>query len=282
MHGAPTEHKKEKPLNELLTSKMVDIYVGPESTHWPLHERLLTYHSPFFANIFYKAQEGSRNGANKSYGLPDEDDFPFELLVGWLYSRAIRAPKEEKDIGPLLDLYLLADKFEMVKLADDVVDTVREFYHQTSTYPGLRRVQYIYAETNEDNIMREMMVNSIARQLTTSSKIPSHWAKALQRNGQLAVDIIRSIQLWHIDDKSIPDARDTSSERGRRDIKDNLGFSEVVKQDDRGDSIGTTATMDTDDTNLGIESVNTASEASESKDRSENGTKGKEPEKAAE
>jgi hypothetical protein len=266
----------------LLTSKMVDIYVGSESTHWPLHERLLTYHSPFFANVFYKEQEGSRNGSNKSYGLPDEDDFPFELLVGWLYSRAIRAPKEEKDIGPLLELYLLAEKFEMVKLANDVVDTVREFYHQTSTYPGLRRVQYIYAETNEDNIMREMMVNSIARQLTTSSKIPAHWVKALQRNGQLAVDIIRSIQLWHIDDASIPDARDTSSERGRKDVKDNLGFSEVVRQDDRGDSIGTTATMDTDDTNLGIESVNTASEASESKDRSENGVKGKEPEQAAE
>jgi hypothetical protein len=246
---------------------MVDIYVGSESTHWPLHERLLTYHSPFFANVFYKEQEGDRKG-NKSYGLPDEDDFPFELLVGWLYSRAIRAPKEEKDIGPLLDLYLLADKFEMVKLADDVVETVREFYHQTSTYPGLRRVQYIYAETTEDNIMREMMVNSIARQLTTSTKIPAHWAKALQRNGQLAVDIIRSIQLWHIDDASIPDARDTSTERGRRDLKESLGFSEVIKQDDRGDSIGTTATMDTDD-NLGIESVNTASETSGSKDRTE-------------
>ena len=241
---------------------MVDMYVGPESIHWPLHERLLTYHSPFFANIFYKEQESSRTGSNKSYGLPDEDDFPFELLVGWLYSRAIRSPKEEKDIGPLLDLYLLADKFEMVKLGDDVVDTVREFYHATGTYPDLRRVQYIYAETNEDNLMREMMVNSIARQLTTSSKIPSHWEKALQRNGQLAVDIIRSIQLWHIDDKIIPDARDTSSERGRRDIKENLGFSEVVKQDDRGDSIGTTATVDTSDSNLGAESVKIASEAS--------------------
>jgi len=279
MHGAPTEHKKEKPLNELLTSKMVDIYVGQESTHWPLHERLLTYHSPFFANIFYKEQEGSRD---KSYGLPDEDDYPFELLVGWLYSRAIRAPKEEKDIGPLLDLYLLADKFEMVKLADDVVDTVREFYYHTGTYPGLRRVQYIYAETSEDNTMREMMVNSIARLLTTSSKIPVHWAKALQRNGQLAVDIIRSIQLWHIDDKSIPDARDTSSERGRKDLKDNLGFSEVVNQDDRGESIGTTATMDTEDRNMGIESVNTASEASESKDRSEDDAKEKKPDTVAE
>ncbi len=161
-----------------------------------------------------------------------------------------------------------------------MVETVREFYHQTGTYPGLRRVQYIYAETSEDNIMREMMVNSVARQLTTANKIPAHWAKALQRNGQLAVDIIRSIQLWHIDDKSIPDARDTSSDRGRRDLKDNLGFSEVVKQDDRGASIGTTATMDTTDDNMGVESVKTASEAGDSKDRSAEGSNGTAPGKA--
>src|SRR5207248_4315403 len=152
----------------LLSSSMVDIYVGPDSTHWPLHERLLCYYSPFFASIFYDKKANARPGQNKSYGLPDEDDLPFELLVGWLYSGLLRQPKDEKDVGPLLDLYLLAEKFEMEKLASDVVDTVRDFYHQTSTYPGLRRVQYIYSNTSEDNIMREMMVSSIARYLTLS------------------------------------------------------------------------------------------------------------------
>ena len=215
---------------------MVDIYVGPESTHWPLHERLLCYHSPFFASTFYDKKADARPGQNKSYGLPDEDDLPFELLVGWLYSRSLRQPTVEKDIGPLLDLYLLADKFEMEKLGSDVVETIRDFYHQTSTYPGLRRVQYIYSNTSEDNIMREMMVSSIARYLTLGDMIPNHWLKALRKNGQLAVDIIRSIQEWHLESRSVPDARDASADRGRT----TKGFSAI--EEDRGTSHETAAT----------------------------------------
>ena len=211
---------------------MVDIYVGPESTHWPIHERLLCYHSPFFSSIFYDKNASSRPGSNKSYGLPEDDDYPFELLVGWLYARSIRKPTDEKEIGPLLDLYLMADKFDMARLCADVVETVREFYHSTSSYPGLRRVQYIYANTSEDNLMREMMVNSIARYLALGDKIPNHWNKALRKNGQLAVDIIRSIQEWHLEGRTVPDPRDNSNDRGRKA----QGFSAV--EEDRGTSVG--------------------------------------------
>jgi hypothetical protein len=248
-------------LCRLLTSSLVDIYVGPESTHWALHERLLCYHSPFLSSIFYSddKNEEKKNRGNKSYGLPDQDDYPFELLVGWLYSKAIRPPQSEKEIGPLLDLYLLSEKLEMKKLGLDVVGLVREFYHTSSTYPGLRRVQYIYAETDEDNEMREMMVNSVARQLTTSEKVPAHWAAALQRNGQLAVDIIRAIQQWHIEERSIPDVRDGSQTRGRQ--ANGGGFSAIERG---GDSVETV------DTNLGVESLNSgASDAPNAKSDAE-------------
>jgi len=77
-------------------------------------------------------------------------------------------------------------------------------------------VQYIYAETGDDDIMREMMVASVARYLTLSESIPPHWDRALRKNGQLAVDIIRSIQEWHLDTRSVPDARDASMDRGRK------------------------------------------------------------------
>ena len=232
---------------------MVDIYVGQESTHWTIHERLLTYHSPFFSSIFYAddKKEEKKSRGNKSYGLPDEDDYPFELMVGWLYAKSIRPPKDEKEIGPLLELYLLSEKFEMKKLSLDVVDVVREFYHSTSTYPGLRRVQFIYSETDEDNEMREMMVSSIARQLTTGDKIPVHWAQALKRNGQLAVDIIRSIQQWNIEERSIPDVRDGSQSRGRQA---NGGIFSAIER--AAESEETQETHETVDGNLGVESIN--------------------------
>jgi hypothetical protein len=244
------DQKKDMPLHELLTSSLVDIYVGQESTHWAIHERLLTYHSPYFSSIFSadEKNEEEKPQGNKSHSLPDEDDYPFELMVGWLYSKFIRPPKTEKEIGPLLELYLLSEKFEMKNLGLDVVDAVREFYHTSSTYPGLRRVQFIYAETDEDNEMREMMVSSIARQLTTGDKIPAHWATALKRNGQLAVDIIRSIQQWHIEERSIPDVRDGSQSRGRRA---NGGiFSAVERVEDSQEM------HEIVDPNLGVESIN--------------------------
>jgi BTB/POZ domain len=247
-------------VTRLLTSHIADIYVGPESTHWPIHERLLCYHSPFFTSLFDSDDKdpAKKKDGNHSYRLPDEDDYSFELLVGWLYAKAIRQPRSETDIGPLLDLYLLSEKFEMKKLSNDVVEVVREWYFLTGTYPGLRRVQYIYAETDEDNEMREMMVSSIARQLTTSDMIPVHWANALQRNGQLAVDIIRSIQQWHLEAKSIPDMRDGSEKRGR--LENGGAFSAIEPE-----AAGSVETADTGDTNLGIESLNSDTEKTQHK-----------------
>lgn len=218
---------QEKPLHELLTKSLVDIYIGSESTHWVLHEKLLCHHSPFFASKFYTKTKPS--ASSKSFGLPDTEDFPFELLVGWLYSSSLRFPEEEKDIGPLLDLYFLSEQLQIRKLSDDIVETVRSFYHTNGSYPGLRRVQYVYANTEEDNPLREMMVGSIARFLTLGDAIPVHWERALKKNGQLAVDIIRSIQEWHLEERSVPDAREMSLERGRRENA--VGFSHVNGHD---------------------------------------------------
>ncbi|KAL8742719.1 MAG: hypothetical protein Q9190_004843 [Brigantiaea leucoxantha] len=221
----------QKPLHELLTPTLVDIYVGEENTHYPLHEKLLCYHSPFFARIFYgKTSSSSRT---KEFGLPDYDDRTFCLLIGWLYSRSLPpAPASEPEIGPLLDLYLLAQKLEVEGLCAEVVDVVREFYHREGTYPGLRRVQYVYANTEADNLMREMMVGSVARGLVLGRQIPSHWAKALKGNGQLGVDIIRSIQEWGLDGEVVPDVRDVSvdRERGRGWEGKAVGFSAVVEE----------------------------------------------------
>ncbi|KAL8780194.1 MAG: hypothetical protein Q9213_006592 [Squamulea squamosa] len=219
------EEKLQKPLHELLSNTLVDLYVGEENNHYPLHEKLLCYHSPFFASIFYN--KDNKSSRTKEFGLPEIEDKPFSLFVGWLYARTLRGPEEENDIGPLLDLYFLASKLQIEALETEIVETVRAFYHDNETYPGLRRVQYVYANTSEDNVMREMMVGSVARYLTLADSIPEHWAKALKKNGQLSVDIIRSIQQWHLEARQVPDARDASVDRGRNTFKGAVGFSHV-------------------------------------------------------
>jgi hypothetical protein len=182
---------------------MVDIYVGPENTHWILHEKLLCYHSPFFRNIFY-----AKGSTTTSFGLPDDEDFPFKTLVGWLYSSSLPVPREEADLTMLFDLYLMAEKFQIPALIADVLQVVREWYKFSDSYPGLRRVQYVYANTEDGSPMRHMLVHSVARMVVLEHGIPAHWDKALKKNGQLAVDILKAIQDWRLDEQAIPDTRD--------------------------------------------------------------------------
>ncbi len=90
------------------------------------------------------------------------------------------------------------------------MDAVRAFYHTNETYPYLSRVQYIYANTEPTSPMRHMMVESVARYLALNKEIPQHWERALRKNGNLSVDIIKAIHDWHISSEEIPDPRDSS------------------------------------------------------------------------
>jgi hypothetical protein len=182
---------------------MVDIYVGAENTHWILHEKLLCHHSPFFRRIFY-----AKNSNTTSFGLPEEEDAPFKTFIGWLYSSSLPVPREEADLGLLFDLYLMAEKFQIPNLVADVLQVVREWYKYSDSYPGLRRVQYVYANTEEGSPMRHMLVHAVARMMVIEKGIPAHWDKALRKNGQLAVDIIKAIQDWRLEEEVVPDARD--------------------------------------------------------------------------
>lgn len=189
---------------------MVDIYIGPENTHWILHEKLLCHHSPFFRKIFYS--KTSSHSSTQSFGLPEEEDTPFKTFVGWLYSSSLPVPREEADLGTCFDLYLMAEKFEIPALIADVLQVVREWYKYSDTYPGLRRVQYVYANTEDGSPMRHMLVHSVARLMVLEKGIPAHWDKALRKNGQLAVDIIRAIQAWGLEEEVVPDAREEPAE----------------------------------------------------------------------
>jgi hypothetical protein len=201
---------------------MVDIYVGEENTHWILHEKLLCHHSPFFRKIFY-----AKGSTTQSFGLPEDDDNAFKTFVGWLYSSSLPVPREEADLGVLFELYLMAEKFQIPNLIADVLQVVREWYKFSDSYPGLRRVQYIYANTENGSPMRHMLVHSIARMMVLEKGLPAHWDKALRKNGQLAVDVICAIQDWRLDEEVVPDARDDPAEG-----EDLIDVDEEIKQND--------------------------------------------------
>lgn len=109
----------------------------------------------------------------------------------------------------------MGERWAIPGLVQAALETVRGFYAGTDTYPGLRRVQYVYANTEADSPVRAMMVGAVARMLALRDPkdgMPLHWEKALRRNGQLAVDILLAIQGWRLGELlggegKVPDTR---------------------------------------------------------------------------
>lgn len=155
------------------------------------------------------------------------------MFVGWLYSERVPPPKEEKDLSPLLDMYLMAEKWEIRRLIVEVLDAVRRYYHETDTWPSLRRVQYVYSNTEAESPMRQLLVSCVARMLVLGQGVPQHWENALRKNGQLAVDIIMCVQKWHFEPEQVPDAREKAVERFAEEAE-NKGMK---MEDDQADKV---------------------------------------------
>lgn len=210
---------------------MVDIYVSADNTHWVLHEKLLCHRSRFFKETFEQKKKGASK--NTTIGLPDEDNEPFKLFVGWLYSERVAPPKTEPELALLFDLYLMGEKWEIETLQCEVLEAVREWYHKSDTLPSLRRLQYIYSNTQEKSPMRQLLLPLIARMLVLKEgAMPAHWKNALSKNGELAVDIIECIHNWKFDPERVPDARHEASTPSSKAITVDVKIKREGEDDD--------------------------------------------------
>lgn len=258
----------------LLTSRMITVRVGSERTKWTLHADLLRSRSEYFAERLQndsndndqahkdasdddqahdaesenesqdESQENnSKNDSDedeedtpshKTIDLPEEDETAFSLFVPWLYSSRIQPADTESDIGPLLELSLLSSTLKCSNLQSQVLEEIRSFYDRTDTFPGLRRVQYVYEYTCQESPLRALIIGSVARYLVLRQEgIPEHWTKALQRDGRLAVDLLLEIQRWRLDAAEIPDVRrDPEAVRGLITEREDADGNEHARRDD--------------------------------------------------
>ncbi|KAF2755182.1 hypothetical protein EJ05DRAFT_503487 [Pseudovirgaria hyperparasitica] len=226
----------DRPLNELLTHDLVDIYVGPLSTHWILHEKLLCARSLFFRRAFYTSHKRTSTSTpsksprsqtpsstthdqdkppspppstTKTLYLPTDDTTAFQTLTSWLYSATIPHPRSESDLTPLFDLYLMGTKWGMPTLTVQALEAVRSWYADNGTYPSLRRVQYVCAGTEPGDAMRGFVVGCVARGLALGEVggLPGHWERALRRDGGLGVEVLLCVRGWGVKGVDVPDLR---------------------------------------------------------------------------
>ncbi|OTA32008.1 hypothetical protein BTJ68_07321 [Hortaea werneckii EXF-2000] len=188
---------------ELLSGPLVDIYVGPDKRHWCLHRNLLCHHSTYFETEFEGHEVPKTMKADgQKLDLPNDDPIGFELLVKWLYQgqleNTLKGTDEQKyeHAVACYKLYLLCEKFDMIKLKNLAMDLYRQGLHEAQLVPDADEINEIYRRAPVGSPFRRLMTNISARQIMDNGarKDAESYRKCFVDNPDLAVDMINAIR----------------------------------------------------------------------------------------
>ncbi|KAI9711658.1 MAG: hypothetical protein M1812_007091 [Candelaria pacifica] len=184
---------------ELLSSPMVDIYVGRHKRRWALHRNLLCHHSAYFEDLLPKEPE---NGKELRLDLPDNDPSAFELLVKWLYQGSIDdisdMPRDRKwDYAVSCQgLYVLCDKINIPQLRNIAIDQYRKGCNETGLVPDPEEMEPIYRTSPPNSPFRKLVVNIAARQIMDPEveKDAAAYKCCFDADPDFAVDLVNAIR----------------------------------------------------------------------------------------
>ena len=146
-------------LSRVLTSDMVDIFVGPKRKKFHLHRELLCDRSDYFNAAF---QGSFAESTSNELFLPDDDDEAFEFFVNWLYGATLRI----NTVGQLhnyLALLVLSEKILVEHLQNLTVDLIRAYYRTTGDCVRARDVIFVNEQTGSAQLVY-LMADILAQQ----------------------------------------------------------------------------------------------------------------------
>ncbi|KAL5371764.1 hypothetical protein DPSP01_014026 [Paraphaeosphaeria sporulosa] len=185
---------------ELLSGRMIDIYVGEGRRHWALHRNLLCHHSELL-----ESELQGRNGKQRqdSLDLPDHDPAGFELLVKWLYQGKLDDVSDMPDANQKYDyavschkLYLLCDRFDMPQLKNVAMDQYRKGLNQAELVPDAEEIDEIYRKSPKDSPFRRLMTRIAARQIMDpdSDRDVETYRQCFENNTDFAIELVKAIK----------------------------------------------------------------------------------------
>ena len=204
-HNAYGLDEAKKLHKRLLSGPTVDIYVGPERKHWSLHRNLLCHHSSYFETEFqgHEVPKGSNGKAEENeLELPDDDPRGFELLVKWLYQGQLEDCAdltEEKKYDYAVachKLYMLCDKFDMIRLKNLAMDQYRRGLNEAELVPDADEINEIYRLSPANSPFRRLMTKIAARQIMDPEvdKDAETYRGCFEDNTDFAVDMVNAIR----------------------------------------------------------------------------------------
>ncbi|PNS20356.1 hypothetical protein CAC42_5806 [Sphaceloma murrayae] len=164
-------HQHDDPLS------MIDLYAGKNKKHFSVHRHLLVIKVPHFHSLF--SHDTSPSPGRLTF--EDLDEYGFALFQHYL------------------SLYVLAHRFGVESLQNEVMDLCRAYYrHQSMTAPAYR-IEYIYTYTSSPNHMRNFLTTTAAYRLLCEAPaapgvyMTDSMKTLLAKQGDLGVDFAESL-----------------------------------------------------------------------------------------
>lgn len=176
----------------LLTTKIVDVFVGAKRKTFRLHEDLLCDRSDYFRATF---QGEFAEAKSKELYLPDDNDAAFELFVNWLYGGDFRMepPGNDEQLSAYFGLLALAEKILIEHLRNVATDHIRGYYRDSKARVSARDLSFVFENTTGFFMQRSMAAVAAMQTLKTGHNkgLPADFRELIMKGGEVAAALAK-------------------------------------------------------------------------------------------
>lgn len=175
---------------------IVHLKVGAKATLFYVHKGLICDSSPVFRAAF----TGGFIESAGSMTLEEEDADIFGHIIQWLYRRKVETLSNiEEGLGhnyfnELCQLYVLADKYSIVALKNNVMHLLFEAFEKSKS-PQADTVAYVYRNSVRGSQLRRFMVAYYVWQTDLDWYIHSNLLDWLERNQEFGAELVVAFAL---------------------------------------------------------------------------------------
>ena len=150
---------------------IVTVLVGKEEKRFILHQDAVCAKSKFFKAACSKQW---REGQERIVRLPEAGVATFKAYSAWIYSGDVAENtctstssdgEKRTTLASLVDLYLLGDTLDDVKLRNKVVMMLFTSIRSMNMLPCISGVQQIWKSTPSGSLLRKMLVDAFVSRL---------------------------------------------------------------------------------------------------------------------
>ncbi|KIW07736.1 uncharacterized protein PV09_01666 [Verruconis gallopava] len=185
-------------------ASMTTILAGESGKPFKILTDLLTSRSPYFRELFgtparrhsmtnFPITRELPEASDATLAFPELNEFAFALFNMWLYGGQLSGPSNCHTVQHYLGLYVLATRFQIEKLENEVMDLIRAYHRGSNSSCPPYRLEYIYENTSGPNKMREFLVSATAYHIVAEGSMTNVMRNVLGHGGELTMDFVDSL-----------------------------------------------------------------------------------------